>query len=116
MGNAPIDPLEGTATQRRGAGGSQLRRALALAALLLLTSCSSLQELRAIARTRSYGRHHGAFLGGAEAEFRSGVRVGIEGGRQAPLWLPGEPHTSARAPTGEWQLEGWVSVPVWRRK
>ena len=86
-------------------------------ALAFLCGCSSqIERVDATGRAESWGRHHGRVLAGPRVTWCNGVQVGIEAGRQFPVYAPGEPHVSSRAPSGEWQLGVQASVPLYRRK
>jgi len=88
---------------------------IALLVLISTASCSSVQQIDGVAKTDTWGRHHGRFLVGPRVTWASGVQAELLAGRQCPLWEPGEPHYSRRAPPEEWQAQIEVSIPLWTR-
>lgn len=90
------------------------------AALLLATLCGCarfgpVKGVDACAEADSWGRHHSRFLLGPRVRWEGGAEARLMGGHQQPIWTPGEPHYSSRAPSDEFQVHADLSIPIWER-
>lgn len=83
----------------------------AIAILLLLTGCAPCR-IDAVVQGESLARHHSAVRAGPRLTWANGVEATILGGHQQPLWAPGEPHVSDRAPSDEFQASVEVVIPI----
>jgi hypothetical protein len=93
-------------------------RATAIFALLLVAGCRTaprVQRVDAVCEAESLHRHHSAVRAGPRVTFTNGVQAQVLAGHQQPLWAPGEPHVSSRAPTDEFQISAELVVPLWGR-
>ena len=99
--------------------------AAALASLVLLGERTDRATWIAIAGTAagvlvvgggSLGRHHGYGYVGPRVYFRDDSTLTATGGIQAPVFAPGEPKVSSRAPSREVQFEITYTRPLWRRR
>lgn len=88
-------------------------RTLALIAALALAGCGLPTKGEMVCRAESLHRHHGQVQVGPRATWRNGVSLHVWGGHQFPIWEPGEPHVSDRAPENEFQAGVEVVVPLW---
>lgn len=86
-----------------------------LLACVFFSSCSSVREVRCRPSFTSAGRHDGAGSVRVVTKLRNGVDIAVEGGRREPIYGPGEPRNSSRAPSAEWQGGAYVEFPIFRR-
>lgn len=71
-----------------------------LTVMILAASCSGVKAEQASLRVRSDGPHHAAAMPGVTVNCGKGWRVRTEIGYSGPVYWPGEPRFSSRAPRG----------------
>lgn len=91
-------------------------RSLLIIAALALGGCNSVQRVDGVVGGGSLGRHHGYGYVGPRVYFRDDSTLTATGGMQPPVFAPGEPKVSSRAPSREVQFEITYTRPLWRRR
>lgn len=91
-------------------------KAAAAILALALAGCQGarVEKVEAVVRVESWHQHHARVVAGPRATLRDGSTIHVWAGGQFPVWEPGEPHYSTRAPQEALQIGVEGSVPVWR--